>query len=430
MLLKKTLLITLLLFLGSLLQAAQKDTVSVMIYNLLFYGHYTSFCTPFNNNVEDKDEYLSTIFDHTRPDLFAVNEMGPDPLLAERILDNVINIAGNPEYSHAGFTNTANSSLVNMLFYNTEKFTLYDEKVVASVVRDINLYSLYYNDPELDFGADTVFVHLIVAHLKAGSRASDQQTREQEISAVMKRLASMDISGNIMFLGDFNMNSSFEQAYQILTFYPDEEIRFFDPVDKPGVWFNNYEMAPYHTQSPRTGYHECFVTGGLDDRYDQILVTSSIMDGTLGLGYIEGSYETIGQDGKRFNSSLIDPPNHSEPEDVIDALYNMSDHLPVKLSMEVTGIATSVREPEGEAGYISTVSVPGSSFDVVLEGISGRVVFEIYNMTGQRVKAWEIYSKGGSERVPLDIDSLRGGSFLVRVIAPGIPPYSGKFMVY
>ncbi len=430
MIFRKTILLALILLLGKLLAAAPKDTVSVMVYNLLFYGHYTSFCRPDNNNIDNKDEYLRTIFDHTTPDLFAVNEMGPSADLAARILNNVINREGAPEYAHAEFTNTAGSNLVNMLFFNTEKFTLYDEAVIAGIVRDINLYSLYYNDPELDNGADTVFVHLVVAHLKAGSRVGDQQTREQEIKAVLSGLTGMDLSGSIVFMGDFNMNSSYEQAYQLLTYNPHENIRFYDPIDSPGVWFNNPEMALYHTQSPRTDYHDCFVSGGLDDRYDQIIVTSAVMDGTHGLRYLEDSYKTIGQDGHRFNKSLIDPPNQSEPPEVIDALYNMSDHLPVKLRMVVTDVETNVPLMQESTENIYLVNVPGSPPGIILEGAAGMIRFEIYTASGRYIKGWKSFSDGGLERHPIDTEHLTVGVYLIRVTGENMIPYSEKFIIY
>ena len=69
---KRVFLLFTALFFTSALPAAPNDTLGVMVYNLLFYGHYTSFCTPGNNNTDKKDEYLSTIFDHTLPDIFAV----------------------------------------------------------------------------------------------------------------------------------------------------------------------------------------------------------------------------------------------------------------------------------------------------------------------------------------------------------------------
>jgi hypothetical protein len=51
------------------------------------------------------------------------------------------------------------------------------------------------------------------------------------------------------------------------------------------------------------------------------------------LRYIPQSFRTPGQDGLRFDGSLIDPPNFSAPAPVINAMYNFSDHLPVMIDL-------------------------------------------------------------------------------------------------
>jgi hypothetical protein len=48
-----------------------------------------------------------------------------------------------------------------------------------------------------------------------------------------------------------------------------------------------------------------------------------------------GSYEALGNDGRHFNANLNSGSNSSVPGDVLDALYKMSDHLPVSLQLKV-----------------------------------------------------------------------------------------------
>lgn len=317
---------------------AATDTITAMAYNLLFYGFNTSFCTSTNNNVDLKDKHLRTIISYTDPDIFVVNELGRGVHNANRILDevmnheDVLNDPSSPIYSRATSTNTRNSIIVNMLYYKHDLFGIHSEAVISNELRDINLYTLYYKDDNLILG-DTTFLSCIVAHLKAGSSNDDQQTRLTEIQNVMGYITQNTIRGNLVFMGDLNMRSSDEQAYELLTDHPNEEIWFYDPVGMPGEWSNNPEMSRYHTQSTRKELTGCFASGGMDDRFDQILVSKAIMEGSLGAAYIEGSYRTLGQDGKRFNEAINDPSNYSEPEEIIDALYHMSDHLPVMLNL-------------------------------------------------------------------------------------------------
>ncbi len=426
---KKIILVLILLWLGNLSFAG--DTIAVVHYNLLFYGHYTSFCTQQNNNADLKDGYLKTIIDHTRPDIFTVNELGRGEHNADRILDNVLNVENEGKYSRAAYTNHANSNLLNMLYYNNELFALYDEAVITSIVRDINLYTLYYKDPELENGADTTFVSFIVAHFKAGSSSQDQQTRTAEAQAVMGYIAQSGIRGNVIFGADFNMNSSFEQAYQLLTYHPDESIRFVDPIDKPGVWWNIPDMAPYHTQSPRTGTHPCFVTGGLDDRYDQILVTREMMEGTRGLEFIEGSYETIGQDGNRFNQSLIDPPNYSEPEEVIQALYDMSDHLPVKLKMATREILDTDVHIPSSGPELRIINPVKDKLEITLNDVmAGNAIIEIVSTLGKKVLSREKILHSSGNHFSVDVSGLPSGVYILRIQVGNKSLVSQKVVIY
>ena len=52
-----------------------QDTLTVMQYNLLYYGEITGFCNNSNNSLEMKDPHLRNILDFVKPDIFTVNEM-------------------------------------------------------------------------------------------------------------------------------------------------------------------------------------------------------------------------------------------------------------------------------------------------------------------------------------------------------------------
>ncbi len=409
--------------------ARGQDTIRVMQYNLLFYGLYTDFCTEQNNNTDDKDEYLRTILGHFQPDIFAVNELGRGAHNLTRIRDNVLNTGDVDYFEHATYTNTRNRWFANGLFYDSRKFELHNEVIVNTELRDINLYTLYYKSEDLEFTGDTVFLTLIVAHLKAGQTASDQQMRTTMVSNVMNYLETNNYSGNIMFVGDFNMKSSFELAYQIMVNNVNPEIRFYDPIDITGVWGNNSDMAPYHTQSPRTGSHPCFVTGGLDDRYDFILASRPIMEGLNGFQYLENSYMTIGQDGIRFNQSLINPPNLSQPPEIIDALYNMSDHLPVMLDMVSVELVNSTHNQFSDEIHV-TYNNPVKdilSIDMGINQNSGLKI-DIFSISG--VKVGNLLSRNYSEGelIKIDLSHLRQGVYILRMETSNGNVYSGKIV--
>ncbi len=418
---------TLLVFLLATSVVSAQDTLRMMQYNLLFYGYYTDSCTPENNNADQKDQYLKTILGQFHPHIFVVNEMGTGAHNVTRLRDNALNVDGINYYEHATYTNSTNSWFANALYYDTRKFGLIHEAVPGSLVRDINLYTLYYKSEDLAVTGDTIFLTCIVAHLKAGQSSSDQQTRTSMVNNVMSYLETNNYSGNILFMGDFNMKSSFEQAYQRMVSHANSEIRFYDPIAITGVWGNNPDMAAYHTQSPRTGSHDCFVTGGLDDRYDFILASNSIMQGLDGFQYVENSYTTIGQDGNRFNQSLISPPNYSQPQEVLSALYNMSDHLPVMMDVIVS---SPVSIPSVPGDFNLSVSFQNPVEDrlkfEVRNGKSGEMNVSFYALTGSLAYEESLVKSAGTVTFEIEIDDLPSGIYLMRIDLSGEATFSDK----
>ena len=129
-----------------------------------------------------------------------------------------------------------------------------------------------------------------------------------------------------MVTGDFNIYASTEPAYSALV---DQSTPgyFVDIFDLPGVW-NDAAYAPYHTQSTRTRQFGGGANGGLDDRFDMILMSQSIID-TGGVHYVNNSYLPYGNDGLHYNDSINKPPNLAVGQVIADALHYSSDHLPV-----------------------------------------------------------------------------------------------------
>ncbi len=425
---------TLLLFLFfGVWSAVAQDTIKVMHYNLLFYGFYTDFCTEQNNNVDEKNQNLETILHYYQPDIFTVNELGQGEENLTLLKENALNTQGVSYYEQADYTNSNNGWFANGFFYDSRKFGLLDQVVVSTLVRDINLYKLYLKSDDLSLTQDTTFLHCIVGHLKAGSSNSDQQTRSSMINNVMNYLTNSDISENVIFMGDFNMRSSYEDAFQKLVNYPDYDFRFHDPVEAIGVWHNNETMSAFHTQSTRSSNQSCFAGGGLDDRFDFILVNSDIWEGHSGFSYVEDSYYAPGQDGERFNQSLIAPANDSEPQNIINALYNVSDHLPVILELATTTQNTIV---DDITGSISTsqfsVSNPVTdelSFSLASE-IKGEVKIILHSLEGKRVFSESLFCSDNTSEHILDVTSLQKGFYILTLVLPTGKHFSSKIVKF
>jgi exonuclease III len=332
-----------------------QETVKLMFYNLLNFNNYTSYCTSENNSHINKAAYLKTIVLNQQPDILAVCEVGTNVSASytlNYILGNSLNANGETKWLAASPTG---SYLVNGLFYDKNKFQLISQPIVTTEVRDINIYKLKCLGVE-----ETTYLNIIVAHLKAGNTSQDASSRADMIDELMEYLQNLGNNENFVIVGDFNVYTASEQAFQKLVNPNNPSLAFYDPINQMGDWNNNYSFRSCHTQSTHSDSDsDCHSYGGMDDRFDFILISSSIKDGTYDIKYKTNSYWAIGQDGLRYNNSINYPTNTTLPADVIDALYNMSDHLPVVSEFylgEHNSIASLSSDPLFYANVLNPVS--------------------------------------------------------------------------
>lgn len=325
----------LLLLFFPLLSFSQQESITVMHYNVLNYGNVTSYCTTQNNNIQDKDNALSVIIEYTNPDIFTVNEVGSSNFAQERILNNILNTNGRNYYAMGNVVNASGGTIDNMLYYDSRKFALSEQDVISTSIRDIDIYKLYFKAQDLSTTQDTAFLTCFVTHLKAGSSSSDQQLRSSMTASMMSYIENNMAPGNFLLLGDLNLKTSAEQAYQNVINYNNTAYRFYDPIATPGSWNNSSSYADIHTQSTHYSSNGCASGGGLDDRFDFIMISGHIQNQTDHFTYQNNSYAALGNDGQHFNDAINYNGNSSVPSNVLNALYTMSDHLPVMMNLIV-----------------------------------------------------------------------------------------------
>lgn len=296
-------------------------------------------CTSTNNSLDVKDANLKIILPYIQPDIITVNEIGTTQAHVNRILTNVLNVDGANYWKAGQLTSYSGGTIANMMFYDSRKLTLKSSSYIPTIVRDFNVYRLYFNTPDLVNG-DTIYFVSIVGHMKAGT--SDTADRYTMTQALMSKLNYWGVSDNYVLSGDFNIYSSNESFYQLLLNYPNSAIRFFDPINQPGNWNNNSQFKNIHTQSTHTA-GDCFSTGGMDDRFDHIMVSSQVLNGFDNLKALPSTYKAVGQDGNRYNGSIISPTNSSIPTEVANAMYAMSDHLPISMDFLVYYPSASIK---------------------------------------------------------------------------------------
>ncbi len=414
-----------------------QDTIKVMQYNLLYYGKQTDFCTTTNNNVDKKNGYLKTIIQHIKPDIFSVNELDGDseyPIIddASYLLDNALNVDGVSYYRKADFPKVY---LANTIFYNSNKLRLKEsipkQFTYGGVDKIFNVYKLYYNAEDLAMTEDTAFIYCLVAHLKAGSYPENQTQRDYETNYIMDYFESIGEAGNFLILGDFNVYSPTESAFQNLI-NPDNSLyTFYDPADQIGEWSRNYDYRYYHTQSTHES-GECYSGGGMDDRFDFILASNYVMSGIDHFEYITDSYKTIGQDGSNYNGSLNTSTNTSVPTNVAQALYNMSDHLPVYLELKVD---QNRGEPLGffdnikEAVDVIYNNPASENLNVVIKGTTlEELDVEIISITGV-TKFKEKISVNIQQEMNIPVSKFSNGMYLLNIYNNQGVVHSSKFVI-
>lgn len=394
--------------------AKSQDTLTVVHYNLLNYGNTTSYCTTVNNNINEKDGYIKTIINYLKPDIFTVNELGKSQSVHQHLLDQVLNTGGIDYYRKADFLKIADSYLVNMLYYNSEKLRLHSHVIAQSLIRDVDVYKLYYRSDDLAAG-DTAFIICVVSHLKAGS--DDEALRTSMAQNTMEFLDNYDDDNNYLMMGDFNLYSHLEGAYQAYLNYENPSLRFNDPVDQYGNWHNNSYYSDYHTQSTHTSSNGCASTGGMDDRFDFILISNSIKDGTKDVHYIEDSYWAVGQDGQHYNQALnTSPTNTSVPPDVLDALYHNSDHLPVLLKLYTDKTLGIDEFKTDQFRQVSLTNPAQNRLNLnMLVTTQGDARLKIFNVYGHLLLTRNLHLHVGENQISESIETLQPGLYIVRI---------------
>jgi endonuclease/exonuclease/phosphatase family metal-dependent hydrolase len=411
---KRYFLIFTLVFLGS--RIFSQDTLTVMHYNLLYYGEVTGFCNNSNNSLEMKDPHLRTILNYVKPDIFTVNEISQNEAIHQHMLDNNLNINFANYFKRAASSNTANSNIVNMLYYDSRKLRLKKQYTAQNYVRDVDVYELYYNSNDLAQG-DTAFIVCVVAHLKAGNTSGDANARKIMAENTLRFLETRFSTENVLFMGDFNYYTGTEPGFQIMLNYANANMRFLDPIGQSGEWNNNSFYAGIHTQSTQSSSTGCKAGGGMDDRFDFILISDEVRFGTNNVRYVQESYNAVGQDGLRFNGSINGPPqNMAVSQQIADALFNVSDHLPIALKLRVDKLL-DVNENTSRPFLAEVLPNPAADFARINFHLpsAGNVVFELIDLSGRVIQQSEDFFGIGKHQQNMAVDGLIPGFYFIRI---------------
>ena len=268
-------------------------------------------------------------------------------------------------------------------------------------------------------------------HLRSGS--SNDSQRADEITGVMNWLNShVTGPGNYIVMGDLNTQNSNEGCFQQLANPTNINVKFFDPVNQLGDWNGNASLfAQYLTQSTRINDPgDCAATGGMDNRFDHILCTQFLMNGTDSLQYVTGSYQVVGQDGLHAGLALIDAPQNTVvPANVLNALYNMSEHLPVVLKLAVgrnyRDTTTSLAATEEVNWSYSNVVSDYLTVKTTSQFTASNCKAKIFDLQGRCLKELWIRSDLSNS---ISVGDLSNGVYIVSINSNSQNLFTGKFI--
>lgn len=380
---------------------AAQDSVRVMTYNLLNYP---------SKIASTRNPYFKEVVDYVNPDILVVQEM-ESIFGASLFLEEVLDTSYSMGEFIDGRTAQGYDDTDNALYYKHSKFIFIDNTPIDTQLRDISQLTMVHRSNN-----DTLIIYS--AHLKASDGSVNEQKRLAEVTNLRTITDKLPVSTNFMVVGDFNFYSGDEPAFQKLldnsaTGY------FLDPINKVAPWHNNSSYRGIHTQSTRTtSLPDEGSTGGLDDRFDFILISQEVKD-LGGFTYIPGSYATVGNDGNHFNRGLNELPNAVVSDDVALALYNASDHLPVYADFLVEPV-TSI--PDLNANIINSFQLfqnypnpfnPNTRIKYTIPKNGSNVKLSIYNLLGEEIEVLvNEVQNSGTYAINFDAANYSSGIYL------------------
>ena len=290
-----------------------------MTYNLLnFLGN------------DNREAEFITIIQYAEPDIIVAQEVVGQTGYS-RFKTNVLDISDPGEWSAAPFINQSAQQDIAQ-YYKHENFTFVATAAIYTAqsagTRDVIEWEMVHQSSGVQF-------KIYGAHLKATQGSAEE--RLAETTVLRNHLNNNQQNSHFIVAGDFNIysnNPSSEPAFEMLTgSNGDNDGQLFDPIDQIGHWHNNSLFADVHTQSPRTSQFGGGANGGMDDRFDWLFVSQSLLDPSSDIQYVEDTYWAVGNDGNHFNDAIIDGNNSSVSNTIANALHDASDHLPVYMDI-------------------------------------------------------------------------------------------------
>lgn len=381
-----------------------QEVINLAFYNVLNYPQAPP---------TDRAQILSEIIEEMNPDIFMICELESEAG-GEDILTNSLN-AFNDVYVSAPYQNNTSSTsdLQQLLYYNHNKFDLDATDIIQTSVRDINRYRLKLKT--VNASTNPQYLEVFVAHLKASQGGQNELLRLNMVEAFTDYLGTIDPNDPVILAGDLNLYTSTEPAYQELL-NSSNPIVLKDPINSPGDWNSNDAFAFLHTQSTRISndeFNDFGAGGGLDSRFDFILMSQNLLEPESDFRFIDGSYEAFGNNSNCYNNRIdSNSCNGTFSQNTRDLLYQMSDHLPIVAQLETSEQFLNTREVIDEPRiWFVNGNIANNRIEIAFAKQQATQPFPtflvLYDQTGRRLRKIAVTRN----RIEIVIDQLANGVY-------------------
>ncbi len=381
--------------------------IKTLFYNLLYYP---------SGEPNDREVTLKSILDTYNPDIFTVCELetaeGADEILSQSIKSS------RPNFARATFvTNqsdpSADNQLHQLLFYNTDLFTLENEQVHPTSIRDINQYTLILKSEDAE--VNPIRIEYFVTHFKSSDGTANKNLRLDMAKVFTAVLENLDPDTYVVFSGDFNFYTSSEPAYQELLDL-NNNIVMIDPMhDNSYVqsWTNDTPTyAALHTQATRKFQQNGNgAFSGMDDRFDFSFISKNLTTSSE-LYIIPDTYDAYGNNKNCFDKDINDATCTGEySQSLRNDLYIMSDHTPVVMELETTKTILNIDKIDLHSQFnIIGSNLINSIVSIQISSDFYNSTLLIHNQLGQLVKTIDTTI---DNQILTDVSSLSNGMYII-----------------
>ena len=416
---------------------AQNDTLRVMVQNVLHFGDGCQGTQQFLDSQFKKiASYINAdLIGLDKVQVIKLNNSDPYGISPVWFADSIISQALGSKFAYCTLTDysQATDNDMSVLFYNKNKLNFLTVKTLYVGEEDIDLYKLYYKDPNLNTTHDTTYLYAVLCHTISGSSSTG---RDGQATTVVDSLKKMfNHLPNLIYMGDFNTHNSSEPGYSLLTQSSDTSFLFYDPPFHPDNklvysidWTTNPSQAAAELTTctrSTTNPNSCGNTGGGYSWFDHILLSDWIVNGYDYIHYIPNSWKSLGNDGKRIgldiNDSVTNGKNLSAPSSVLNAEWQFSDKYPVTVELAIT---YNTHVNTGSSSIINqeeSIKVGNPVKDIINLYFSSSFVgknatMELYDICGRLVKSvsFAVNSSQINQQV-----NLASGIYLIHITVGG-----------